>query len=355
MSEFKKNGTAEIEALIRAGEENGSRTALISGNYEIAQAIRIPSRFTLILRNCHLRLADGCFCNIFINEHNDTPEGKTCAGTDRDIHIIGEGTAVLDGGKYNGLSEKNHNKDGFPPIWKNNLILFTNVDGFSITGISCRNQRWWAMNFVDSGNGILRDIDFCSNHTATGAEGEVYETLSHAHYPDILVKNSDGIDLRRGCHDILIENVTGFTEDDTVAITGLYWDLEKHFGVDELPSDICRITVRNVVSAAYCSNVRLLNQSGIKLYDILIDGVRDVARECPYVDHGLYAVRIGDTHLYGTRHATKDETHHITVKNVYGNGVCALSLAGDMSDLILENITAGNGVKLIDDSRIGIS
>ena len=36
--------------------------------------------------------------------------------------------------------------------------------------------------------------------------------------------NADGIDIRRGCRDIVIENITGFTEDDTVAgVYASYW------------------------------------------------------------------------------------------------------------------------------------
>ena len=349
MEEWKKG--EEITAAIRAAVADDSRRAVIRGKYEISEAIRIPSRFTLVLRDCHLRLADGCFCNLFINEHCDTPSGRCCDGTDRDIHIVGEGRAVLDGGRYNGLSEKTQNTNGLPPIWKNNLLLFANVDGFSVTGIHCRNQRHWALNFIDCRNGVLRDIDFCSDHTAINAQGEQYDRLLRSAYRDILVKNSDGIDIRRGCHDILIENITGFTEDDTVALTGLCGDLERHFGVEELPSDICRITVRNVTSAAYCTGVRLLNQGGVKLYDILIDGVRDTGLECPYLDRGLCAVRIGDTHLYGTRHATREETHHITVKNVHGNGVCAIALAGDMDALTLENVTCGENTRLLQDDR----
>ena len=48
------------------------------------------------------------------------------------------GRVILDGGEYNGLSEKNSLKDGNPHISVNNLILFTNVDGFTIRGLHLR-------------------------------------------------------------------------------------------------------------------------------------------------------------------------------------------------------------------------
>ncbi len=348
---FVKNGNTYISSKIQEAINNQSRTATVNGNWEIDREIRIPSNFTLILDNCHLRMADGCFSNMFVNEHHDTEIGKTTLGTDKNISIIGRGDAILDGGKYNGLSEKNHSKDGMPPIWKNNLLLFTNVDGFRISGISCLNQRWWALNFIYCSNGYLGNIDFCASDIAIDENGNEYHGLKREKCKEVLVKNADGIDLRQGCHDIVIKNITGFTEDDTIALTGLNGNLERTFSVDGLPSDICNVEIKNIASAAFCTNVRLLNQGDVKLHDITIDGVYDTSCDSPYMDKGLYAVRIGDTHLYGTRHATKDETYNITVKNVCGGGDYVISLAGAMKNLVYFGIEAINGAKLLKDDR----
>ena len=51
--------------------------------------------------------------------------------------------------------------------------------------------------------------------------GNLYHGLKRGHYNDILIKNADGVDIRQGCHHILIENLTGFVEDDCVACTAL--------------------------------------------------------------------------------------------------------------------------------------
>ena len=349
---FTQGGSKYISSKIAEAVINKSRTATVTGNLEIDEAIRLPSNFTLILENAHLRMADGVFSNMFVNANHGTDEGRTKAGTDVNINIIGRGKAILDGGKYNGLSEKNHSQNGLPPIWKNNLILFTNVDGFKISDITCRNQRWWALNFVYCSNGYLGNIDFCANDTAIDSDGNEYHGLKREKYDEVLVKNADGIDLRQGCHDILIENITGFTEDDSVALTGLNGKLERTFAVEELPSDICRVEIKNIRTAAYCTNVRLLNQGDVKLHDIMIDGVYDMGRKSQYMDSGIFAVRIGDTRLYGTRHATKDETYNITVKNVRGEGYYVLSLAGSMNNLVIFGIEAANGAKMIKDERI---
>lgn len=348
---FKTDGSRYIASLIENAVADGSRTATVSGNWIIDEAVRIPSNFTLILEDCHLRLADGSYTNIFVNEHHGTELGRTVAGRDRNITIIGRGEAILDGGEYNGLSERNYSKDGLPPIWKNNLLLFTNVEGFKVSDLHCRNQRWWALNFIYCAHGYIKNIDFCANDTAIDENGNEYRGLLHDRYDEVLVKNADGVDLRRGCHDIVIEDITGFTEDDTVALTGLYGRLEREFEVEGLEIDVYNVTIRNVASAAYCTNVRLLNQGEVKLHDILIDGVYDTSADSPHMDRGKHTVRIGDLKLYGTRHATKEETYNITVRNVRSRAPYAVSLAGEMEGLVMYGIECFDGAKMLLDNR----
>lgn len=348
---FMKGGTEYIEKKIAEAVAGGKRSAEISGNYSIDSAVRIPSHFTLVLGNCHLRLADGCCSNVFVNENHGTESGKNAAGADVDIAIIGRGRAILDGGEYNGLSERNHMQDGRPPIWKNNLILFTNVDGFTVSGLHLCNQRWWALNFVYCRNGRISDIDFCANDTAVGKDGRVYRGLKHSHYEDVLVKNADGIDIRKGCRNITIENVTGFTEDDSVAVTLLDWLLEKEFEVEGLLPDICDITIKNVATSAFCTNVRILNQGSGKLHDILADGVFDTSENSRHMERGLYAVRIGDTSVYGAQEWKCGQTYNVTVNNVYSAGKYAVALAGSIKNLTLSDIKCAPGTKMILDER----
>ena len=181
--------------------------------------------------------------------------------------------------------------------------------------------------------------------------GNSHHGLRRDRYAEVLVKNADGIDLRQGCHDIVIEHITGFTEDDSIALTGLHGAPEQAFAVDGLPRDICRVRIRDVRTAAFCTNVRLLNQGDIKLYDIEIDGVYDMSADCPHMDRGLYAVRIGDVRLYGSRHATPDETYNIAVRNVRGGGDYAIALAGSIRDLTTENVECFGGAQLLLDQR----
>ena len=120
-SNFNKNGYEYISNQISFAISNGKNEATVTGNWIIDQAIRIPSNFTLFLDGCHLVMADNCYSNMFVNENHGTSFGKTIQGRDKNISIIGKNSPILDGGNYNGLSEKNHNTNGLPPIWKNNF------------------------------------------------------------------------------------------------------------------------------------------------------------------------------------------------------------------------------------------
>jgi hypothetical protein len=71
------------------------------------------------------------------------------------------------------------------------------------------------------------------------------------------ILNQDGIDLRLGCHDILIENISGQTDDDLIALTAI-----PRAGKTAVPADDIRhVIVRNI--KGYCRGghhiVRLLN------------------------------------------------------------------------------------------------
>ena len=157
-------------------------------------------------------------------------------------------------------------------------------------------------------------------------------------YSEIYVKNADGIDLRIGCHNVLIENITGFTEDDTIALTAL-GGFERRLGyvVEGESCDIHDVKIRNVASDSYiCSVVRLLNDEGNKLYNIDIDGVTHVL--CgKHKKKPRYVVRIGDT-AYAEKHSVLGDTHNISVRNVFSHGVYAVSLCKGLVDSEIENI-----------------
>lgn len=335
----------QIRTQIAAAVATGKHSLHISGDYDIFDTIILPSDFTLILEDCCLRLADGVATHIFRNAACKPGVPMTTADRDHDIRIIGIGRAILDGGEYNGLSEKNSCQDGRPHISQNNMLLFSNVSGFTVTGLQVRHQRWWALNFLYCDRGTIRDIDFCSDDTRIDENGNRVHGFYQGCYRSIYIKNADGIDIRSGCHDILIENITGFCEDDIVALTNLPGDLEdKLYCVSDATRDLYNIVIRNIRGSSFCSMIRLLNQTaGARLYNVLIDGVFDDSKDSAHLDRGNMAFNIGDTHQYGLSEIAEDAICDVMIRNVYVRGLSAIRLAGAMKNVQTENIVTFDG------------
>ena len=337
--EFIKGGGAIIQKMIN--EAHGSAT--ITGNYEIEKTIYIPSDFHLILEDCHLVMADGTFCNMFKNAGFEKRE------KDARIVVEGRGNAILDGGNHNGLYERDSMKNGNPSIYVNNLLHFANVDNFKVTGLHARNQRYWALCFTGCSNGYIGNIDFLGDAVWIDDDGgEHFGLIRAVGLSKARRQNADGIDLRRGCHDIVIENITGFTEDDTVAITSLpvKEGSPGDFLAPGATTDIYNVIIRNVVASAFCSIVRLLCQGGVKLYNVIVDGVIDTSKDSPYMDIGSYAVRVGDVLEYRSPQPNEDEMYNITVRNVVGRSEVAVDVAQIKGDVFIDNVKGYDTCKI---------
>ncbi len=190
---------------------------------------------------------------------------------------------------------------------------------------------------------VFRNIRFEANLSRIDSDGVHHPDEIPQTYNEIYVKNADGIDLRIGCHDVLIENITGFTEDDTVALTALGgFERKLRLIVEGQSTDIHDVKIRNVASDSYmCAVVRLLNDEGNKLYNIDIDGVTHVYSG-KHTKRPEFVVRIGDMN-YAKKHSTLGDTHHISVKNVYSHGKFAVGLFKGLVDAELDNIIVADG------------
>jgi hypothetical protein len=137
---------------------------------------------------------------------------------------------------------------------------------------------------------------------------------------------------REDCHDILIENISGQTGDDLIALTAI-----PHAGKPAGPADDIRdVIVRNI--KGYCRGghhiVRLLNTPGARMHDILIDGLIDTS---PVDMHCKVAVKIGDS-AYGGGIAPLGDTRRIIVNNVISRSKYTILIGGPLCDSIISNI-----------------
>ncbi len=321
----------------RVNARNGSTV------WEFDRTVRIPSDMTIVLDNCFIRLADNTFCNVFVNSNHDTPLGKTLEGEQKNIRIEGIGNATIDGGNYNGLSERNSLKDGMPYIGVNTPLLFTNISNFDIGGFKVTNQRWWGMTYIYSRNGHIHDIEFQADKSGVGEDGERRPDLRPNSWGSFYIRNADGVDLRCGCNNILIENITGFTQDDTVALTALSGvNMEQRWSVDGKVSDICRVLIRNVMSETVCANIRLTCGDRNKIYDVSIDGVVDATYDQCYYNGAT--IRIDNLNYGKICGAEHGDMYNISINNILSRAKSAVEILKTVKNLRVSNVYLGTDI-----------
>jgi len=321
--------------------------------WDIDRAILLSSDLEIILDDCYLRQADGCLDNVFRN-FADTPN-YTIEGRQHDIRIIGRGKPVIDGGLPNGLTQSTSLKNGMPHVSRNNMILFHNLKGFVIENITMINQRWWAVNLLYAESGRISN---CHIH----AESDL--------------PNQDGIDLRLGCHDIIIENMTGQAGDDFIALSAIGTGAYLNTPVEGLSEDIHDVTIRNIIATSVnCAVIGLRNSDGRRMYNITIDNVHDVdngAEESGklYPDYPKRKInmdirrnlrgnspytllRVGQDGYYKNRNSGLGETYGITATNLYARGGCAVMINVSLKHSYFGNIHAENDVDYVVTTKSG--
>lgn len=327
--------------------------------WDITKTVYLYDGSTVILQNCHLRLADDTVCNMFANKNarsDDVFEKKQ-----RDITIKGIGKAILDGGNHNGFYENNgiaRDVSKYPDhhISENCMVFFRNVEHLVIDNITVMNQRYWAMPLYAVSYSHISNIHF--------------ESASN-------VPNQDGVDVLKGSHDIIIENITGCTGDNVIALLATDDPIYCKSGENMHDGDIYNITIRNVMvyGVGGCALIRLLNHDGFKIYNIRIDNVIETS---PWSEHdssvaqnpdliikndkdgNIYherhlipgekgyrceaAILIGESYWYNTSKAQPGDTFGISVSNVMTHARYAVFLNNTIMDSSFDNIRLfGNG------------
>jgi len=333
-------------AIKRAKESNINKVLIPKENkrtssdiWVIDEVLSLPSNIEILIDGAHLVLADNTYINMFATENYLA--GKIFGLENINIH--GQNGALLDGGNYNGLSEFNSGKDGMPHISCNTLMMFCHTKHLSVTNLKIQNQRWWGITNMFVSHSEFKNIEFKADLSRIDENGIHYPDELPRTYDEIYVKNADGIDLRLGCHHIVIENITGFTEDDTIALTAICGILLKPWLIPDASPDICNIVIKDVASDAYTtSNVRLLAEEGFKIHDVLIDGVTDTRSNEHYCAKA--AVRIGDV-LYGRKTSTLGDTYNITIRNIDSKARVGVTVCKGLKDSVIENVNySGDGI-----------
>ena len=323
---IREDDHSTIQAAVRLACETGVRKVVVprynarTGGtvWSLMKAIQLPSDFTLILDNCFMEQALGSMDNLITNERShDVAYSNIWENEAHNITVLGEGNVTLSGGVHNHLLEKTTRKYGLPSMFFQPILFWHNVKGLRVENLHLENFRWWSILHVMVSDVVLRNLDFY--------------VIPH-------VPNLDGIDLRIGCHDFFIENVTGRTGDDVLALTGLAGTGERSYAVGGKDINIRNIKARNLkADSNTCYIVRLLNHDSVQEFNIDMDVVMDSSDPTTNVNNNA-AIAVGSPYYCAKYLADLEDTRKIRFSNVYSRGKVALALNHVMRDSVFTNV-----------------
>ena len=354
------------------------------------RAILLPGDTTLVLRGCVLKLSDQCRDN-FIRSAN-CGLGIEDPRPLQNIHIRGEGGARLvgadhpratgDGSKilacpcpyrpedivamapwvpeerrsvekldFWDAHDHSYGTDAGKEDqsqygdWRGIGILLANVEGFSIEGVTVAASHGWGISLEACGMGTIRDVAF---------DARMYRWIDGMKQN---IENQDGIDLRNGCHHILIDGVTGHTGDDVIALTAIASKGAAPGGQTRtthvMPGDWTRresgihdVIIRNVNAwSQLCYTIRLLS-CDTHIWNVIVDGVID----CPPEDvqhGGVLLVGEGDSD-YGKN--LPDGVRAVTVSNMICH-TTPVTVKGYLRDAVIRGVVNLSGKPTVDARR----
>ena len=342
------------------------------------RAILLPENTTILLQNCRIKLSDKCRDNFFrsancgLGIENPEPIGN--------IHIRGVGDCVLEGADhpratgdsskfiacpcpknfsgspnptFNDFHRHSYGTDGGKEgesengDWRNIGILMANVHHLSIENIRIVEQHAWGISLENCSFANINHIEFkaCMTRIIDGAEHNV--------------ENQDGINLRNGCHDVIISDVTGTTGDDVIALTCIASSYHPHKGgglhsTHVMSNDytnrekgIYNVIVRNILAspAGGCCMVRLLATNGAEIRNVVIDGIVDTS---PASFHSWCSVLVGE-HIglvgepgYPYGDVSEECLFDISISNVISNAGSAVFIPGGLINSSISNVSNRN-------------
>ena len=336
VKDYIKSGMSDSEAVracLLDAEKCDSRTIVFDGrDYYLDEAVVLSSNTEVIIDNCALRQNDEVFDNIFrganVEVDPEAPNGYPLSvGDISNIKIEGRGDAKLVGtlkpkiAYHPGKGEYQRMTGDFWG-WRTLMIHFAMGENIEIFGVSLSHTMCWAITFEFCSRVYVHDVDI-----------------------DARVKNGDGIDFRSGCHHCKVENITGFTADDTVACTALQGEERAVYpnkksvypitvtaGLSRgLSFDIHDIEVKGIKTGGLCHGMICLAAKGNQVYNIDISDF----------DEAPEGARTAAVSIY-TGYApgyTAGDMHHIRVNNIHARqSRMAVELRADVRDIHISNI-----------------
>lgn len=338
-----ESDSVSIQNAVNYAKGNGIRTVVIprknlrtnKGQWDIDKTILLPSHITIVLDNCYIRTMDGAFCNVFRNENFGEKNSLTMEGEQCDIVVKGEGYSILDGGTPNDTIEGENWELKFDDLGGeigklgvriNSLINFHNVKDFVLDNFEVRNQRWHAISLLYCNDGKITDITINAKNN---------------------IQNQDGINIKQGCNNLVIERINGQSGDDFIAMNALECNDSEYF-VEEKSADIHDIKVKDIIGCSTENAVVILrNQDDLKLYNVDIENLLESDLEDKN-NHPYATLNIGQNGYFKTKESVVGNTKNINVKTVISDNAATVEISATLCDSTLKNIRClGNRYAII--------
>lgn len=346
------------KVVIPATNENGS------GIWLIDSAILLPGNMTVILDNCTIQLSDSCRDNMFRSDNVGI--GITDPHWNQNIHIVGVGHVVLQGadnpratgdaakklsrspdkdiedtGNYHISYGTDAGKEGMKQTgdWRNIMILMAYVKNFTLTNVTIKNAHGWAISNERVVDAAFSDIRIYS------------PAISVIDSMEKMVRNRDGIDIRNGCKHFRINNISGKTGDDFIALSLLQGFGNQDMSAGSLHStmvtsrvwkglddDISDIYITNIQcqSDTRAIAIRANDESGI--HDLFINGV---------ISKGGYNALLFSGKGYGPP-SKPGKINNVHVMNFMGDGESLIRIDAPIADCsFMDGLYLGNGDQII--------
>ncbi|MBQ6471251.1 MAG: hypothetical protein IJJ33_04650 [Victivallales bacterium] len=345
------------------------------------RAILLPSNTTVILENCRIKLSDKCRDNFFRSANCgfgiEEPEPV------EHIHIKGVGNCILEGAdhpratgdsskvlacpcpkNYSGASNPtfedlhrhSYGTDALAECespngdWRNIGILMARASHVSIENLCIIEPHAWAISFEDCSDGRVSHIEFKACMTRV-IDGEKHNT-----------ENQDGINLRNGCHDFIISDITGTTGDDVIALSAFAPQFTRRKGGEygsthvlgndwtKREKGIRNVIIRNVLAypAGGCLMIRLNATDGAEIRHVVIDGIIDNSPDDYCFKNSRCSLQLGGSpgllgdpnHPYG--YQQEQSLFDISVSNVISNATNAIAINGGLQNSRIGNVITRN-------------
>ena len=259
---------AELAAL-----PDSARVLVIDRDVVLDRALLLPSHTLVIIDDCTVKQADGCFDNVFrganvVLKDDDPSWIPDTISALEDIRIIGRGNARIMGPDRNRtLGTRFMTGDGFGG--RVNMLNFCFVRNMEVSGLRFERTRGYAINFEYCEDVAVHDIAVYNMDMDRNRYG-----------------NGDGVDIRSGCRKFRVWNIVGESEDDLVAINtscdysalpdGYPLEFSHKMGMrlvsaDPRVADIFNVKVENIVKdGGQFHAVILFLQHGHRIHDVRI-------------------------------------------------------------------------------------